>query len=223
MALSTRQIEDIAADAVNLQEALLRHVSIETANTWVAAAMDAIVINVTDELEYAGPPGEEPAVFMAMDLKDPEAGSGTAVHAWLANAFTGESNPGEIPPDIPPDARPGGVATAIEVSARLGNLTGGPRDLAGINPAIIERLTSGPAREDEEMRLVRLDSHLASSEPARHDAESWVWDNVPGVAGIRNAQYAGEVPGMRRPAPGLPPQPGSFPVYLVTYQLAGDS
>jgi hypothetical protein len=69
MALTRRQIEDIADDAVNLQAALVSRgtglVSIETASAWVAAAMDAIVINVTDE----DPP-------VAMDLEaDPAVDS----------------------------------------------------------------------------------------------------------------------------------------------------
>jgi hypothetical protein len=220
MALTRRQIEDITADAVNLRTALAAHVSFVTADAWVAAAMDAIVISATDQLEYAPNPGP------GWDLKAvPEAGGLFGTHPV-------ETGPDEMPPDLPPDREAGQASQgrtpmdfsqAREISSRFGNLAIDPQqDLTGISPAVIERLAAGPVREGEDMRLVRLENHLASSEPARRAAESWVWDNVPGVAGICDAQYAGEVPGIRRLAPGLPPQPGSFPVYLVTYKLAGD-
>ena len=86
---------------------------------------------------------------------------------------------------------------------------GPSKEFAYIEPAVIERLVSGPGQDDTDMRLVAV-TGLAAGAAAETAAFCWVRDNVPGAGPILNATYAGRITAG-----------AASPVYLITFQLAG--
>jgi hypothetical protein len=221
MALSTRQIEDIADDAVNLRDALIRKgVDEELAGEWVSAAMDAIVITVTDQTEYAEP---DAAILTTFDLKDarhdpfrglpykPNALADAAgeppraednpelVAQW--ERLTHQNAPGQQP-------WPAGYRSSIPAAEqpRWGNFN--PDWWPSLQGSVTEALRAGP-EPGHDMRLVAVSPSMVttwSAKDIQDAARQWVLNRVPGADPV-SAERAGQTP-------------DGTPVYLVTYKRA---
>jgi hypothetical protein len=172
MALTTQQIENITADAVNLMASLkAAEVDTNTARTWVSSAMMAIVMA---EADPPAPPRAEhftPLVF---------GGKSNVIADRGLDADNTWPTPGQE------EAKQAQLAAE---QARWGDIK--PTAAEFIHTWAATALAIGPA-DGEDMRLVRLDSQ-ASGEDTRRQAMRLVRETIPRVGRIIQAQFAGKL------------------------------